>query len=143
MEIQIGKLAEQKGASAGVKRYGGLLRRDHQKGDQLVTKVANQKGLSSIPEPKAETPADKEDMQKQQMMMQQLQQAEGQQFDAAFAKAMVDAHEKAVAMVSEASNQVSDADLRNTLKKLVPVLKQHLEIAQRLSRSATATTSRR
>lgn len=81
-------------------------------------------------------------MQKQQMMMQQLQQAEGQQFDAAFAKAMVDAHEKAVAMVSEASNQVSDADLRNTLKKLVPVLKQHLEIAQRLSRSATATTSR-
>lgn len=38
MEIQIGKLAEQKGASAGVKRYGGLLRRDHQKGDQLVTK---------------------------------------------------------------------------------------------------------
>ena len=143
MEMQIGKMAEQKAASAKVKRYGGLLVRDHQKGDQLVTQIAKQKGLSSIPEPKAETPAEKEDMQRQQALMQQLQQAEGHEFDVAFAKAMVAGHEKAVAMVVDASNQVSDADLRGTLKKLVPILKQHLEIAQRLAHSTTATTTQR
>ena len=143
MEIEIGKLAQQKGASADVKRYGRVLAADHQKGDQLVTALAAKKGLNRIPEPPPQTPADKEDMQKQQMMMQQLQQADGAQFDAVFAKAMVEAHEKAVAMVSEASGQVGDRDLRDTLKKLVPILKQHLEIAQRLSSRVTPPTARR
>ena len=143
MEMEVGKLAQQKGANADVKRYGQLLIGDHQKGDQLVTQLAKRKGLDSIPEPKPETPADKEEMQKQQMMMQQLQQADGPQFDAAFSKAMVEAHEKAVAMVTDASGQVSDTDLRKTLKKLVPILKQHLEIAQRLSGSTSTTSTRR
>ncbi|HWK30834.1 MAG TPA: DUF4142 domain-containing protein [Terriglobales bacterium] len=143
MEIQIGKMAEQKGRNPEVKRYGALLARDHQKGDQLVTDVAKEKGLSSIPEPMPQTPADKEEMLKQLMMMQQLQQAQGSEFDTVFAKSMVQAHEKAIAMVSDASKQVQDADLRDTLTKLVPILKQHLDIAQRLSRGPVGTTGRR
>ncbi|HEY0250724.1 MAG TPA: DUF4142 domain-containing protein, partial [Kofleriaceae bacterium] len=61
-EIDMGKLAQANGGSAGVKKYGGTLVKDHTSADQKLTVLAKGKGLAAIPSDTTQTEADKKDM---------------------------------------------------------------------------------
>jgi putative membrane protein len=56
----------------------------------------------------------------------------GAEFDRAFAKHMVEGHEKAIRKFEAASASLQDADLKEYADNTLPVLRDHLQMAQNL-----------
>lgn len=80
-------------------------------------------------------------MQKMRMMMHMMQQtmtklqsASGAQFDQAYIMAMVKGHQKAIHTLEkvQSENKVKNPQVMNLVNKLLPILKQHLMLAQHL-----------
>src|SRR5215470_10339496 len=83
-EIQMGKLAQEKGNSPGVRDFGKTLVDDHTKAEQKAQDAARSAGLQPVGEPN----------KKQRDMYQKMSQKSGAAFDRAFIKDMVSDHKK-------------------------------------------------
>lgn len=127
MEIMMGQLAQQKGSTARVRRYGLLLSRDHRLGDQLLLSLARDQrvGLAAT----GTSPAD-------QAMMLKLQGLSGKAFDRQFLADMKAGHDQAIAMLTGAQGQLTSAPVRDFVGKLIPILKQHRDLSQHLEGKA-------
>ena len=80
--------------------------------------------------------------QEHAQVMERLGTLHGAAFDAEFANAMVQGHEKAIAMLERVQPQLQHDELRTFITNTLPTLRQHLQIAQSLGgTSATASGS--
>ncbi len=86
-EIKVGQLAQQKGATEGVRHFGTVLEQDHSKANQQAMTAASSMGVTPPSEPSP----------KEQAEYQHLASLSGSQFDKAFVKAMVKDHKKDIA----------------------------------------------
>ena len=134
MEVKLGELAKKKGASDEVRRYGDRLVRDHRFADGKVEDMAKAKGIA-LQMPEAKTDAEKQDMQKDQQMVQKVEGMSGRDFDKAFLEMMAVGHAKAIAMLTQAHDVTKDPELKDMLGKMVPILRQHEVVAQKLQSS--------
>jgi putative membrane protein len=116
-EVRMGKLAEERGHSRDIKTFGRTLVKDHDAADAKVSKLAKQEGVDLA----ANTPAEEQD-----------DMPTGAGFDAAFAKGMLDVHEKDIADVKAARDSTTDKKLKSLLGDLLPVLERHEAAAQKL-----------
>jgi putative membrane protein len=129
-EVQLGQLAEQKGTSADVKAFGKRMVTDHTKAGEDLKKVAHDQGMT-LP-----TTISKED----QITYDRLAKLDGAQFDAAYAKAMLQDHKKDVAAFEKQSTSGSNDALKQFAARTLPTLKDHLKEAQDLAQSTSAST---
>jgi putative membrane protein len=136
-EIQLGKLAQERGQSKGVKQYGSMLVRDHTEADQKINDYAGRKNINLG----SENEAAKKVAETGQQALEKLRGLEGNAFDREFASVMVRAHEEAVTLVKEGRQEVSDPELKTLLGKLQPVLEKHLEHAKTLQTGRAAASS--
>ena len=113
----MGEMARDHGHAKDVQAFGKTLIDDHNKADVKVAKIAKDEKIDLA----ANTP----DVGSTDMTM-------GAGFDAAFAKAMLDDHKKDIAEVESARDATKDEKLKALLKDLLPVLKKHESIAQKL-----------
>ena len=125
MEVQMGKLGVEKGQNAEVKQFAQKLIDDHSKANDELKQLAQKKGVT-LP-----TEVD----HKAHKMMDRLQNASGADFDKAFARHGVMDHKKDIAKFEKASNEVKDAELKSFIQKTLPTLREHLQIAERLSKN--------
>ncbi len=119
-ETKIGELAQQKGQSEGVRAFGEMLVEDHSAAMKKTAELA--KDLEVIPpaQPTAE----------QTQKYDALARLSGAEFDRQFAAAMVEAHEE---MISKYEMQArGDSKVAKHAEELLPVLEEHLAMAQRL-----------
>lgn len=126
-EMNIGKLAQDKGQADDVKQFGQMLERDH--GDHLkkVEQMAEQLGITVPNTPSAE----------QQATHDILQKLFGDAFDKEFKRAMVKDHQEDIAKYRrEASGK---GPLAQFAQQTVPTLEKHLKHAHALGRSAPTT----
>ena len=72
--------------------------------------------------------------------MQRFETLRGAEFDAAFAQAMVAGHQKNLAMLEAAQNQVQNADVRTLITATLPTLREHLRLAQALVGTSTRSS---
>ena len=86
-EIKVGQLAQQKGASEGVRNFGTVLEQDHSSANRQAMSAAASMGVTSPAEPS----------RKEQAQYRHLASLSGAKFDKAFVKAMVKDHEKDIA----------------------------------------------
>src|SRR3954454_22016926 len=86
-EVQLGQLAQQKGASDGVRNFGQQLATDHTAANQRATAVAGQMGVTPPSEPN----------KKQKATYDRMSKLSGVAFDRQFVKHMVDDHKKDIA----------------------------------------------
>lgn len=143
-EIEAGHLAQQRGQSDDVKNYGQMLANDHQ---QLDSNVVSFVERNNVPLPDAENGAGaaspkaqaelKQMKQEQQAHAQKLESTPDEQFDREFVRAMVKGHQQAIQLVQSAQKQAKDDQFKNLLNDTLPVLKKHLETAQRLQTQAS------
>jgi putative membrane protein len=134
-EVKIGGLAQQKGASEGVKQFGAALAKDHATANDKAKQTAHTLGLKPPGEPGA----------KQKAMYQELAALSGAQFDRHFIDGMVKDHEVDIAKYEKEANSGS-GPAADYAKAILPDLRKHLEMAQRLQeqqRSASAPDARR
>jgi putative membrane protein len=122
MEIEMGKLAQEKGQAKEVKSFGKMLVTDHTAADKKVMTLAKQEKIDLM----AAMPPMKDDK------MVQLKTAMGAEFDKAFARAMLEDHSKDVDEAKEARDTTSDSKLKALLVSTIPVLEKHRDMAQRL-----------
>jgi putative membrane protein len=132
-EVQLGQLAQQKGHSEAVKQLGQKLVTDHSNNQEQLKDLAKSANVT--------WPASVNAKQKQ--LKQKLQGLNGEAFDRAYANAMVKDHKKAIAEFQTAANQSSDADVRAFAQKTLPVLQQHLQLAQDAQQKVVGTSGRK
>ena len=120
MEVDLGQLATQKGASQAVKDFGQRMVTDHSKANQELEQIATQKGMS-LP---TALPADmKQEREK-------LAAASGAEFDRMYMSHMLKDHEKDVKEFEKQAQKGNDPALKSFAEKTLPTLREHLELAK-------------
>ncbi|MBB5440225.1 putative membrane protein [Pedobacter sp. AK017] len=121
-EVTFGKLAEAKASSAAVKDFAAMMIKDHGKANEELKTIAATKNIT--------LPAglDPEHAKKQQ----ELEAKSGAEFESAYVKAMVEGHEKTLALMEDGSQNCKDADLKGFATKTAPVVKHHLNMIKKI-----------
>ena len=122
-EIKVGQLAQQKGASEGVRRLGAVLERDHSKANQQAIAAASAAGVTPPTEPG----------EKERAEYQRLAALSGARFDRAFVKDMIKDHEKDIAEYRREAKAGGD-EAATYAKASLPTLEKHLRLAESLER---------
>jgi putative membrane protein len=120
MEVQLGKMAQDKAASDSVKQFGKKMEQDHTKANDELKKLAADKGVQ-IP-----TALDK----KHQNKIDKLAKASGADFDRQYMSDMVSDHKTDVKEFQKQADKGKDSDLKNWAGQTLPTLKEHLQLAQ-------------
>jgi putative membrane protein len=130
-EVDAGKLAQEKGKSAGVKQYGAMLEKDHSAANEKAIAAAKSLGVEP---PTGSSVGEKATYVKWKVLT-------GDTFDRSFAKGMVKDHEKDIKEYEKASMR-SDAT-GTYAKETLPILKEHLKAAQTLNQQVQTKQSMR
>jgi putative membrane protein len=123
MEVELGRLAAQKGASDEVRQFGQRMVDDHSKANEELMRVASSKGMT----PPATLDA------KHQAAIQKLSALSGEKFDKEYVKMMVGDHKKDVAAFQKEASRGMDADLKTFAASTLPTLQEHLQMIQRIN----------
>jgi putative membrane protein len=126
-EVQMGQLAQQKGQSDDVKKFGQMLSDDHSAANQKAIDAAKSMGVTPPDGPNA----------KQKAEYEKLQKMRGAKFDREFATHMVADHEKDIAEYKKETKQ-SDA-AADYAKSELDTLQKHLETAKSLRSSKSSS----
>jgi putative membrane protein len=119
-EVELGRLASEKGSSDAVKQFGKRMVDDHGKASDELKQLAQQKGLT--------LPADLDPKHRQ--LRDRLAKLNGADFDKAYANEMVKDHKKDVADFKREASGAKDPDLKAWAGKTLPTLEDHLKMAQ-------------
>ncbi len=125
-EIKIGKLAQQKGQSTGVKQFGQMLEQDHSQNLEKAKQTAEKLGLTTPSEPN----------QKQTALYDRLSQLSGAQFDRQFAQGMVTDHKEDIGKFQKQAK--SKGPIGDFAQQTIPTLQKHLQTAESLADQKTA-----
>lgn len=123
-ELKLGKLAGEKAADPKVKEFGNKMVEDHQKANDELRQVANDK--------KVKWPDDLTD--EQVATFKKLSQLSGPDFDREYVQDMVEDHQKDVNEFQQEEGRVQDPELKGFVSRTLPILQHHLQMAQELQR---------
>lgn len=121
-EIDTGKLAQQKGASAEVKRYGAMMAEDHGKALKELQALASRKGVELPRAPNARHAG----------AARSLEALRDDAFDKRYAAMAVSDHQETLALLKKVQQGAKDPDLRSFAGETIPVVSHHLAEAQKL-----------
>ena len=121
-EVELGRMAAQKGQSADVKKFGQRMVDDHSKANDELKQLAARKGVTLPTEMKDEQKEDRDKLSK----------LTGADFDKEYMKMMVDDHDKDVKEFQDEAESASDADLKAFVSKTLPTLKEHQSMAKEI-----------
>jgi putative membrane protein len=116
-EIELGKLAIQKGENKRVKNFGAMMVKDHTKANDKLIALAKTKNITLPSAPDAN----------EQKVINMLSKKSGKDFDEAYISDMIDNHQKDIKEFQFASKNCSDPDIKAFARKTLPVLKNHLD----------------
>ena len=124
-ELQSSRLAEQRG-SPDVKKFAARMIQDHTKTtSELKALVADRKV-------KAELPKGLDSSHKS--IMEKLQTLQTDAFDKQYLSSQVSAHKDAVSLFERYAKGGENSDLKQFAQKNLPTLKEHLQMAQGLTK---------
>ena len=126
MEVQLGKLAQEKAADDKVKQFGKRMEQDHSKVNDELKKIAADKGvqLSMDLDKKQKTNVDK------------LTKLSGTAFDKQYINDMVSDHKEDIKKFQRVADKGKDPDLKQFASQTLPTLKEHLQLAESTAQQA-------
>jgi len=119
-EVELGRLAAQKGSSEQVKQFGQRMVDDHSKANDQLKQIASSKGVS--------LPSDLAAKDKRER--DRLSKLSGAQFDKAYMDHMVADHKKDVNDFKSEASKAKDPDVKSFASSTLPTLQEHLQLAQ-------------
>lgn len=128
MEVQLGKVAAEKGSHQRVKDFGKRMQADHSKANDQLKKIAAKKGVDLPTEPSGE----------HKSTMDKLTKLSGVEFDREYMDAMVDDHKEDIEKFQTQADKGKDPDVKKFASDNLPVLKKHLELAQSTQKQVKA-----
>lgn len=125
-EVEMSRLALQKQTSPQVKQFAQQMVTDHTKANEELMQLAKSERLDLPSQVNA----------KHKSAMEQLQGMNGTAFDSAYMRDMVQDHQQVVAEFQKQAQSGSDPGLKTFAQKYLPVLQQHLQMAQSITSKA-------
>jgi putative membrane protein len=122
-EVELGRLAAERGSSDDVKQFGQRMVDDHSRANSELMQLTTARGITSPTSLDA----------KHQAQMSKMAQLSGAAFDRAYAKEMLKDHQKDVSLFQKQSTSGADGDLRAFAAKTLPTLQEHLRMARELN----------
>jgi putative membrane protein len=123
LQVQLGKVAQEKAQSQDVKDFGARMVTDHTGVNTELKQLADKKGI---------TLPDKLDA-RHEKIVDKLSKLSGADFDKEYMKLMVKGHEGDVAAFKKASKDLKDPDLKDFATKTLPAFEEHLKLAKETS----------
>jgi putative membrane protein len=124
-EVALGKLALSKTSSAKIKDFAGMMVTDHGKANDELMGIAKGKNVTLPATLDAE----------HQAKMDSLSKLSGKDFDKAYVAAMIEGHQKTLALMQTEASGGSDADFKAFAAKTAPVVQTHLDAINKISAS--------
>ena len=128
MEISMGNLAMQKGQSRQVKDFGRKLRSDHRSNDRQVMRVARREHIDLTQSASMNDRMSGRDRR----TMDDLNNANGRDFDRAFLRAMAEGHGDMERQLISARDQLNNGPVRSLVTSTIPAIRRHQRMAQNL-----------
>lgn len=128
-EVELGKLAAEKGSSEDVKKFGQRMVDDHTKANDQLKQVASSKGVDVPTDLNTKDKATKE----------RLSKLSGEKFDQAYMSDMVKDHQQDVAEFRKASKMAKDPEVKSFASQTLPTLEDHLKEARSIAPKTGAT----
>jgi putative membrane protein len=119
-EIDLGRLAQQKGVTAGVKDFAARMVRDHTQLDNELKSWAQDNGVML---PTTMSAADMAEQQK-------LASLSGNAFDQAYMETMLSDHQHDIQTVQREAEHVTNPQVKQLASRTLPVLEDHLRLAE-------------
>jgi putative membrane protein len=116
-EVQLGKLAQDKSPTAGVKEFGAMMVTDHSAANDKLKAVAAKKNIKLPTSPSMGQMATKT----------KLEVLSGDAFDKSYIKGMVKDHEEDIQEFQTEAASGQDADAKAYAAATLPTLKAHLK----------------
>jgi putative membrane protein len=127
-EIESSQLALENAKSDAVKQFAQQMITDHTANTQKLMQTV-EAGGGSMEAPKALD-------ERHQAIVQQLDDAEGETFDAAYIDAQVQAHAEAVALMTGYSQNGENEALKGFAEEALPVVQMHYEMVQKMDQGS-------
>lgn len=127
-EVQLGKMAAEKGSMNEVKQFGQRMVTDHSKAGDELKQIASRHNI--------QVPAELDEDHRE--LVDRLSKLQGTEFDREYMDAMVSSHEDVVDLLEGRANEQADADepvaadVNQWASKTLPTTKDHLEQAKRI-----------
>lgn len=124
-EMQLGKMAEERGVDPRIKGYGSMMIHDHSLANDEVKALAAQRNVV-LPDSVSDN---------NKKIIDGLAKKTGKSFDIAYADAMIKDHVEDIDEFEKAAAKVNDTDVRNFINNTLPKLKNHLDSARAIRKS--------
>jgi putative membrane protein len=125
-EVAAGKLAENKGTTATLKDFGGMMVKDHSTADQRLWALASSKEVKLPTTPSVEQVA----------AADRLKLLSGNSFDKAYIKSQVDAHRDSIALLKKEIDSGRDPQAKQFAQTVLPTVQGHLEKITKIATEA-------
>ncbi len=116
-EVELGKVAAEKGGSDEVKDFGNQMVKDHTQINDNLKAVAAKMNVTVPTEVSA----------KHKALMEKMSGMSGAAFDKAYVREMVKDHKKDIAEFNEADKMAKNSDLKSFIEDSMATMKGHLE----------------
>src|SRR3954470_22853071 len=123
MEVTLGRVAQSRGSDTRVRDFGGRMVTDHTNLQQKLTTFTSTYGIGFTPGLSTQ----------QQQDVNRLQSLSGSQFDREYITMMVQDHQKDINKFENQSRNADSPRVRELAMQSLPVLQQHLSLAQRVA----------
>lgn len=125
LEMELGRLAMEKGSDPRVRAYGERLFRDHRYADRRVRALAAQRNLAFASAGDS-LQARSQDLERIDL----LKKLGGTEFDWKFLQMMMEGHQETVGALRNVYPELSvDTETRRLVERMTPILKQHHQVA--------------
>jgi putative membrane protein len=130
-EVELGRLAQQRGSSAQVRDFGRMMVQQHTQANSELMAISQRLGISP---PNTLSPA-------AQAAETRLQAAQGADFDRQYIEQQAASHLEQRALFQFAANNAQNPELRSFAQKTLPVIERHIDQLHTISPTAMRTGS--
>src|SRR5437667_3742427 len=127
-EVELGRLAVQRGSNPAVKSFGQRMIEDHSRANDELKSIAARKSIALPPDINSD----------QKATMDKLSKLSGAEFDKEYMSDMVQDHEADAKEFENQANMGPDADIKAFAAKTLPMIKRHLQMARDVANQVAA-----
>jgi putative membrane protein len=131
-EVELGRLADHNGHSSEARQFGQRMVNDHSKANNQLNQIA---AAANIPLPNAPGPED-------QAMRDHLDKLQGNAFDRDYIRGQITAHQETAELFEHEIGSGQDVQLKTFASQTLPIVMQHLEMAQKIDVQLTGAAAR-
>ncbi len=132
MEVSLSKLVDDHTNNEALEQYAERMIKDHDQANEQIVKLAESKDVD-VPNAL--------DERHKQMYDRFADMEEGTAFERAYLQNQLRAHQRTVNLFAAEAERGRDPEIQAFARKTLPTLRQHLQMAERLSGAATGTTT--